>query len=130
MLRAGLRVHCCRHSVVAVGLDHRSTIISIATNLPRLPNRGFHAEERVIFSSPKSLKTILIARISKAGLFLPIDACENCARLASKRGIRIESVSTKTIKGEKAHEQRITSQHRDGDRRKEKVQEPPQSFTR
>jgi hypothetical protein len=50
---------------------------------------SYHAEERLIHSSPPTLKTILIARIGKGGRFRPIDPCDDCLRLAEKRGITI-----------------------------------------
>lgn len=90
MIRAGLKVHSCRYRVIAAGIDNRNRIISLATNCPRLPNRGFHAEERVIFSSPKSLRKILILRVNNRGQMLPIDPCCKCQSLADKRGISIE----------------------------------------
>ena len=92
MIRAGLRVHFCRYRVIAAGIDNRNRIISIATNSPRLPNRGYHAEERIIFSSPKSLRKILILRVNNRGQMLPIDACAKCQNLADKRGVSIESI--------------------------------------
>lgn len=45
ILNAAMRVTNCRYRVVAVGLDHRHRVISIATNTPRLHSRGYHAEE-------------------------------------------------------------------------------------
>lgn len=91
MIRAGLKVNL-RYRVVAAGIDNRNRIISLATNSPRLPNRGYHAEERVIFSSPKSLRRILILRVNNRGQMLPIDPCFKCQSLADKRGVTIESV--------------------------------------
>jgi hypothetical protein len=92
MIRAGLRVHSCRYRVVAAGIDSNGQIISIRTNTPHLPNRGRHAEERVIFSSPKSLERILILRVNVRGELLPIDPCLICQKLAENRGIQIERV--------------------------------------
>lgn len=83
-------MHACRYHIVAVGIDHKDRIISPATNTPRLPNRGMHAEERVIFSSPRSLDRIIIARIGARRNILPIDPCKQCEKLALKRGIKIE----------------------------------------
>lgn len=53
MIRAGLRVRECRYRVIAAGLDYKNRIISIATNTPHLPMRGRHAEERVMFNTPR-----------------------------------------------------------------------------
>ena len=94
MIRAGLRVHrFCSQCVVAAGLDSRGTIISIATNGPAnisRGKRGSHAEEKVIFKSPKSLSRIVIIRVNKRGNLMPIDPCETCEKLAKKRNIKIE----------------------------------------
>lgn len=92
MIRAGLRNNYVCYRVIAAGIDHKDRIISIATNLPRLRSRGFHAEERVLMSSPRSLVKILILRINSRGQQLPIDACSKCKRLASKRGVKIEPI--------------------------------------
>ena len=97
MIRAGLRVHSCRYRVVAAGIDHNNKIISLFTNRPRLPARGHHAEERVIFSSPKSLRKILILRVGSDGSLLPIDPCKMCRKLARERGITIESIQKERL---------------------------------
>lgn len=91
MVRAALRSHCI-YKVVAVGIDSRGRIISLATNTPRLSSRGFHAEERVIFTSPKSLKKIFILRVGARGELLNIDPCAMCQKLARKRGITIRRI--------------------------------------
>jgi len=96
MIRAGLRVHrFCSQRVVAAGLDARGTIISIATNGPANVSRGkrgSHAEEKVIFNSPRSLSRIVIIRVNKRGALMPIDPCDVCAELARKRNIKIEGI--------------------------------------
>lgn len=92
MIQAGLKIDQCRYRVIAAGIDNRSRIISIATNRPRLKTRGLHAEERLIYCSPKSLSRILIIRINRRGDLLPIHACRLCQKLADRRGIQIESM--------------------------------------
>lgn len=94
MIRAALRVSPHqRYMICAVGIDHRSRIISIATNLPYLPLQGRHAEERVLHSTPKHiLSRILLLRVNKRGESLPIDPCARCERLARKRGVKIEQL--------------------------------------
>lgn len=88
-------MHYCRFRVIAAGIDYKDRIISLKTNTPRLPNRGMHAEERVIFSSPRSLERIVIARIGARGDILPIDPCARCNKLAAKRGITIERIGVR-----------------------------------
>lgn len=92
MIRAGLKTKM-RYRVIAIGIDSRNRIISIATNIPRLPLRGLHAEERVMHKSPsKLLRRIMLLRVGAKGNILPIDACSHCQKLADKRGIRIERI--------------------------------------
>lgn len=92
MIRAGLRVKECRYRVVAAGIDNKDRIISIATNRPRLKNRGMHAEERVMYASPRSLSRVLILRVGARGNLLPIHPCRWCSKLAKQRGVAIETV--------------------------------------
>lgn len=94
MIRAAMRVDQahCRFRVCAAGIDNRNRIISIATNRPRLSNRGLHAEERVMYSTPQTLAKILILRVGARGDLLPISACRLCTKQAAKRGIVIESI--------------------------------------
>lgn len=89
MIRAGMKVSQCRYRVIAAGIDHKNRVISIATNRPYLRNRGHHAEERIMFSSPRSLRKIMIIRVSARGEMLKIDPCELCQELARRKGIKI-----------------------------------------
>lgn len=93
MIRAGLRVKLCRYRVVAVAIDYRNRPIAIATNSPRFESRGRHAEEAVLLRSPKSVKRVLIARVSADGRLLPIEPCTQCLALATKVGAEIISIS-------------------------------------
>lgn len=92
MIRAAMRNDSCVYRVCAAGIDHRNRIISIAVNRPKYANRGLHAEERIMYSAPRSLHRILILRVGARGDLLPISACRLCARQAAKRGIVIESI--------------------------------------
>ena len=89
IIKAGLQVKL-RQRVVCVGIDNRGRVIDIVVNRPYLQKRGRHAEERLIFRNPKSLSTIILARVSKLGTLMPIEPCETCAKLIKKRGIKIE----------------------------------------
>lgn len=90
LIRAALRVHHCRYRVACAGIDHRGRIISIATNAPKLPNRGDHAEERLMRTSPRSLSKIVLIRVNSRGDLLPIDPCHVCQSIADKLGVKIE----------------------------------------
>ena len=84
----------CRSKVAAAGLNHRGKVISIATNTPRLysPGGGIHAEQHVLFKSPRSLRTILIVRVGRSGRQLPISPCGKCQRFADRFGVNIVSL--------------------------------------
>lgn len=90
LIRAALRVHHCRYRVACAGIDHRGRIISIATNTPKHPNRGDHAEERLMRTSPRSLSRIVLIRVNSRGDLLPIDPCHVCQSIAAKLGVKIE----------------------------------------
>lgn len=92
MIRAASRVQGCQHRVVAAGIDFRGRIIGLATNRPRLQNRGWHAEEWLLYRSPRSLSRILLVRVNKVGELLPIEPCAHCAKLANRRGVVIEAL--------------------------------------
>jgi len=92
MIRAALRVTSCRYRVAAAGIDYRGRIIGIAVNSPRLPMRGYHAEEVLMRRLPRSLTRIVIVRVGSCGELLPIDPCATCARIAEKLGVTIERV--------------------------------------
>lgn len=89
LIRAALRVTLCRYRVAAVGFDNRNRIIGIRTNSPRLSTRGWHAEEALIFTSPRSLRRIEIIRVGARGELLPIDPCPHCLKIAQERGVQI-----------------------------------------
>lgn len=93
MIKAGIKLSHTRYRVIAAGLDNNGNIISIATNKPRLQSRSYHAEERIIFNSPKSLRKILIIRVNRKGELLPIDPCHKCSRLSEKYNIKIHSIT-------------------------------------
>lgn len=94
----------CSYRVAAAGIDYRGRLIAITTNLRRLTHRhsdnslrhtwslDLHAEARLLLTTPRTLSTIVIARVNSTGDFLPIHPCNDCERLASKRGVKIVSV--------------------------------------
>lgn len=93
LIRAALRVEHCRYRVACAGLDYRDRIISIKTNTPKFRSRGDHAEERLMRTSPKSLSRIVLIRVNGRGELLPIDPCPVCSSIASKLGVKIESIN-------------------------------------
>lgn len=82
----------CRYKVVAIGLDSKNRLISIATNSHRFTNRGYHAEERLIAKSPKSLSKIILGRVGSTGELLPIHPCKTCSKLLEKYSITVLSL--------------------------------------
>lgn len=84
----------CRFRIAAIGLDFRGNVIGSSTNAPFLPKKGggMHAEQLLMMRTPRSLRTIVIARIGLSGVVRPISPCEKCSRMAQKRGVKIVSV--------------------------------------
>ncbi len=84
----------CRYRIAAIGIDYRGTPITIANNQPRnlYKGGGIHAEQRVMYKSPKSLKKIIIIRVGDSGEVRPIEPCDICAEKAAELGIKIESI--------------------------------------
>jgi hypothetical protein len=84
----------CRVKVAALGIDRAGRIIGCVNNQPRISRKGggIHAEQRLMFTSPKSLTTIIIARVSDSGNVRPIHPCVKCAAEAKRRGISILSL--------------------------------------
>ena len=87
----------CRFRVGAIGFDHRGKVIGVKYNSPRFHKRGGgqHAEQALMASSPKSLRTILIVRIGNGGALRPIHACNACQSKADELGITIRTVEEK-----------------------------------
>lgn len=92
----------CRFRVIAIAIDSTGNIIDIVSNVHRTEtgckkgfagSRNWHAEERIIFRNPRSIRKIVIARFNKSGNILKIEPCEHCKKLADERGIKIESLS-------------------------------------
>lgn len=84
----------CRHKVVAVGFSKRGDYVGTCTNLPRFCKEGgsIHAEANLIRTYGKRIRDIYIMRVGRSGQLLPIEACENCSKIAEKNGIKIHSV--------------------------------------
>ena len=84
----------CRYRIAAIGFDYRGRVIGVKYNSPRYPHRGggLHAEQALMQSSPKSLRTILIVRIGNGGALRPIHACKACQKKASSLGIAIRTI--------------------------------------
>lgn len=83
-----------KYRVAAIGLNGRGVAIASSTNTPRFQKKGggVHAEMKVMKSSPRSLKTIIIARLGATGDLLPIHPCEACARQAEQMSITIRTI--------------------------------------
>lgn len=88
------------YCVSALGFSKKGDILGTSVNSSRFPRRGggLHAEELLIRTYGRKLKTILICRTSKSGKrILPIHPCRKCRNLANKYGIKIISVSDVVI---------------------------------
>jgi cytidine deaminase len=84
-----------RYKIGAIGLDRHGKAIVSGVNAPRFQRRfgGLHAEARILKSSPKSLKTIIIIRLGRNGKIRPIDPCFACSRMAFLRGVEIKTIN-------------------------------------
>ena len=84
----------CRSKVAAAGIDHRGRIVTIANNTPRLytPGGGIHAEQALLYQSPRSVREIVIIRVGRSGDILPVRPCAKCRRMASKFGVTITAI--------------------------------------
>jgi len=60
--------------------------------VPKRRGAGMHAEQKLIRKFGKKIDTIYIIRCGHDGERLPIHACENCAKMAEKLGIKIVSL--------------------------------------
>lgn len=94
-LFATARRSTCRFRVAAIGLTARGVVIASACNSPRFNRKGggVHAESAVMKRSPRNLRTILLCRIGARGALLPIDPCAACSDMATKRGVKITTIS-------------------------------------
>lgn len=82
----------CKYRIAAAGIDHRGNIIAMATNRRRgfAAGAGIHAEQAVMYGSPRCLSRIVVVRVNRNGKLLPIHACEKCQRMARRFGVTIE----------------------------------------
>lgn len=95
----------CGHKICAIGLNRKGDVLGMSTNKPGFKNKkgcGKHAETELISRYGRNLKTILILRVSHAGLNLsPIHACAACQKMADNYGIKIKSLSNEGMENER-----------------------------
>lgn len=85
----------CKFPIAALGFNKRGECILIKTNKPRFGRfgGGLHAEMMVMVEAKKyGIVRILICRVGKGGVVRQIEPCANCAKVAAKLGIKINSV--------------------------------------
>jgi cytidine deaminase len=93
-LKKASRSHCA-YKICAIGLNKKGEVVSKTTNIHRFSRKGggVHAEMRIMSAArKKGVKTILIARVGKSGIQLPIHPCRVCADKAKDLGIKIISL--------------------------------------
>jgi hypothetical protein len=93
----------CKFQIAALGFNKRGECVIIKTNRPRFGGRGggLHAEILVMNEAKKyGIVRILICRVGKGGEVRPIEPCDNCAKIAAKLGIKINSVLSESEKHE------------------------------
>lgn len=82
----------CEYRIAALALNKKSEVVARATNLRRFYRKGggLHAEMRLMaLARKRGIKTIIICRVGKSGMLLPIDPCPMCSKKAKELGIKI-----------------------------------------
>lgn len=80
-----------KYRVAAIGFNKKGEVLGMSHNTKGIHlERQFHAEERLMSRYP-DLTKIVIIRIGLSGELRPIDPCDVCAKMAKKRGVKIES---------------------------------------
>jgi cytidine deaminase len=78
-----------KYRVAAIGFNKKGEVLGIVQNTTGIHlERQFHAEERLM-TRYTDLRKILILRIGIGGKLRPIHPCNVCAKMAEKRGIKI-----------------------------------------
>jgi cytidine deaminase len=83
-----------KYKISAIGLDHRGKVLGSTFNSLRF-NRyggGLHAEMRLIQRYRNNVKTIILCRVGRSGNILPIQPCERCAKVLTKKNITVITV--------------------------------------
>jgi tRNA(Arg) A34 adenosine deaminase TadA len=94
-LRAKASKASTTYRVTAVAYSSKGDILGYASNnvrknlKPLRRGAGVHAERELITRYGNKIKYIVIARFGGSGDLLPIDPCENCAKIADNLGIKI-----------------------------------------
>lgn len=94
----------CTYRISGIAFTKKGNILGYCTNnhskwqiLDKSPvgraGTAEHCEKRLIQKFGRRIHSIVICRIGRSGNFLPIDPCKSCAKLASKYGIKITSIS-------------------------------------
>lgn len=85
----------CTHHIAALGFNSKGEYIISSTNKYRFsrPGGGLHAEMYLMRQAKrKGITTILVCRVGKSNLFLPIDPCLSCKGKAQELNIRILTI--------------------------------------
>lgn len=89
------RKSVCRTRVVAIGFSHKGDYVGMCTNRPNLKKHGggFHAELELLKKfGAKRIRSILLVRVSSAGIIKPMHTCARCWKVLAKHGIRVQTV--------------------------------------
>ena len=81
----------CRARVVAIGFDRRGDFLGIATNSPRINCKGggLHAEIALLRKYGPKIHSLILCRFGHSGIPRPIEPCEACRRVLTKKGIKV-----------------------------------------
>lgn len=88
----------CKYKISAIGFDKKGELIGVTNNTHRFlgKGKGLHAEMRLIRRYGNNIKTMIICRVGRSGIMRPIDPCETCSRVATKLGIKIQTIAELT----------------------------------
>jgi hypothetical protein len=84
----------CVYKVAALGFSKKGEYIANSFNKKRFVRKGggIHCEMVLMKAHPKSIRTIIIARVGGSGDFRDIHPCSVCAAKAKELGIRIYTI--------------------------------------
>lgn len=81
----------CRYQVVAIGIDERGNPLGCCNNQPRLDKHhgGLHAEMHLLNTFGRLVKTIILLRPNRTGVYLRIHPCFACAKVLRRMKIKV-----------------------------------------
>ena len=84
-----------KYKISAIGLDFKGNIVGSAFNSLRFNcyGGGIHAEMALLSRYGSHIKTIILCRVGRTGLVLPIHPCEKCQKILDKMGVKVVTIT-------------------------------------